>query len=78
MATIGNMGAEVGATGSIFGYSSSMGRYLKATRRAATVDALQPYLADLKADHGAEYDQVIKIVRLVLSAVSQLDLRREY
>jgi hypothetical protein len=68
MATIGNMGAEVGATGSIFGYTASMGRYLQATRRAATVDALRPYLADLRADKGAEYDQVIEIVRSTVLA----------
>jgi len=32
--TIGNMGAEIGATTSTFGYDSSMKRYLKATGRA--------------------------------------------
>ncbi|GAA6042683.1 hypothetical protein JCM8097_003744 [Rhodosporidiobolus ruineniae] len=61
MATIGNMGAEIGATCSIFPYTDSMGRFLQQTRRAATVDALQPYRKDLRADEGAEYDRYIAI-----------------
>ena len=45
-ATICNMGAEIGATTSIFDYDESMGRYLRATGRAAAAD-----LADAAADH---------------------------
>jgi aconitate hydratase len=33
MATIGNMGAEVGATSSVFPYTHSMGQYLRLTGR---------------------------------------------
>ncbi|WP_020526592.1 aconitate hydratase [Flexithrix dorotheae] len=44
--TICNMGAEIGATTSTFGYDDSMRRYLKATGRADIVD-----LADKVADH---------------------------
>ena len=44
--TICNMGAEIGATTSIFDYDDSMSRYLRATGRAATAD-----LADSVADH---------------------------
>lgn len=62
MGTIGNMGAEVGATSTIFPYNDSMGDYLTATRRADTVRALQPFRADFKADEGAEYDRYIEIV----------------
>src|SRR5690606_32349135 len=36
--TIGNMGAEIGATTSTFGYDESMERYLRATNRAAVAD----------------------------------------
>ncbi|MEY3376204.1 MAG: hypothetical protein RL463_509, partial [Bacteroidota bacterium] len=36
--TICNMGAEIGATTSTFGYDESMGRYLRATGRAAVAD----------------------------------------
>ena len=45
-ATICNMGAEIGATTSIFDYDESMGRYLRATGRAETAD-----LADAAAHH---------------------------
>ena len=45
-ATICNMGAEIGATTSIFDYDESMGRYLRATGRAEAAD-----LADAAADH---------------------------
>lgn len=44
--TICNMGAEIGATTSTFGYDDSMRRYLRATGRDAVVD-----LADQVADH---------------------------
>ncbi|MDB9775009.1 aconitate hydratase [Vicingaceae bacterium] len=44
--TICNMGAEIGATTSTFGYDDSMRRYLKATDRADVVA-----LADEVADH---------------------------
>ncbi|MBX2843178.1 MAG: aconitate hydratase [Flammeovirgaceae bacterium] len=44
--TICNMGAEIGATTSTFGYDDSMRRYLKATDRADIVE-----LADKVADH---------------------------
>lgn len=65
--TICNMGAEIGATTSTFGYDESMGRYLRATERADIAD-----LADQVAEHltgDAEcyanpekyFDQVIEI-----------------
>ncbi len=44
--TICNMGAEIGATTSTFGYDDSMRRYLSATGRQDVVDA-----ADKVADH---------------------------
>ena len=44
--TICNMGAEIGATTSTFGYDESMRRYLKATGREEVVSA-----ADLIAEH---------------------------
>ena len=44
--TICNMGAEIGATTSTFGYDESMGRYLRATGRADVAD-----LADGVAEH---------------------------
>ncbi len=44
--TICNMGAEIGATTSTFGYDESMSRYLKATERAEVAE-----LADQVAEH---------------------------
>ena len=65
--TICNMGAEIGATTSTFGYDESMRRYLNATGRAEVVSA-----ADLIAEHltgdpevyenpTAYFDQLIEI-----------------
>ncbi|KAI8843286.1 aconitate hydratase [Chytriomyces cf. hyalinus JEL632] len=63
MATICNMGAEVGATTSVFPYSSAMSSYLRATGRSETAEASDKYFAEglLKADSGVEYDKVIEI-----------------
>jgi aconitate hydratase len=65
--TICNMGAEIGATTSTFGYDASMSRYLAATGRAeiATMaDAIQEHLtgdAEVYANPSAYFDQVIEI-----------------
>ena len=48
--TICNMGAEVGATTSIFAYDESMKRYLKSTEREDVVKAASNIQDDLKAD----------------------------
>jgi homoaconitase len=58
------MGAEVGATSTLFPYSHSMRQYLHATARgpvAAAADEAQN-ASFLSADPGAEYDEVINIV----------------
>lgn len=65
--TICNMGAEIGATTSTFGYDESMSRYLKATGReevAAMADAIREHLtADPEVYAAPEkyFDQVIEI-----------------
>lgn len=65
--TICNMGAEIGATTSIFGYDESMSRYLKATEReevAEMADAVRSYLTgDVECYANPEhyFDQVIEI-----------------
>ncbi|WP_425236436.1 aconitate hydratase [Ulvibacterium sp.] len=48
--TICNMGAEVGATTSTFGYDESMDRYLRATDRADVADAALQVKEHLTAD----------------------------
>ncbi|MCU1392499.1 MAG: acnA [Ilumatobacteraceae bacterium] len=60
-ATICNMGAEIGATCSLFGYDDNMSVYLKATGREAIADAADAVAADLRPDDGASYDQIIEI-----------------
>ncbi|CAN5486761.1 aconitate hydratase [soil metagenome] len=60
-ATICNMGAEIGATCSLFGYDDNMAMYLKATGREAIADAADNVASDLRADDGALYDQLIEI-----------------
>jgi aconitate hydratase len=65
--TICNMGAEIGATTSTFGYDESMSRYLKATGReeiAAMADQVKEHLtgdAEVYANPEAYFDQVIEI-----------------
>ena len=65
--TICNMGAEIGATTSTFGYDESMSRYLKATGRedvANLADGIKEYLtadAEVYANPEKYFDQVIEI-----------------
>jgi aconitate hydratase len=60
-ATICNMGAEIGATCSVFGYDHNMAVYLKATGREAIADAANKVASDLRPDDGALYDQLVEI-----------------
>lgn len=66
-ATITNMGAELGATSSVFPFDSSMKTYLKAGNRKKEADLASRYEHLLKADPevfkspGDFYDQVIEI-----------------
>ncbi|KAJ7783501.1 aconitase family-domain-containing protein [Mycena maculata] len=63
LATVANMGAEVGATSSTFPYTPNMRAYLNATGRAPVARAADQAAAQgfLNADEGAEYDQIIEI-----------------
>lgn len=61
MATICNMGAEIGATTSVFPFNDSMYNYLKATKRKDIGDFARTYAKELREDEGAEYDQLIEI-----------------
>ena len=65
--TICNMGAEIGATTSTFGYDASMERYLRATDRSDIADAANTIAEHLTGDAEvyenpeAYFDQVIEI-----------------
>eukprot|EP00055_Hartaetosiga_balthica_P005642 m.16829 g.16829 ORF g.16829 m.16829 type:complete len:782 (+) comp4676_c0_seq2:281-2626(+) len=61
MGTICNMGAEIGATTSVFPYTDSMGDYLAATGRKDIAEYASEYKHLLTADEGASYDQIIEI-----------------
>lgn len=65
--TITNMGAELGATTSVFPFDERMAKYLRATRRADVADLAEKYAEYLKADPEIEkdpktyFDQVVEI-----------------
>jgi aconitate hydratase len=65
--TICNMGAEIGATTSVFGYDEKMGNYLRQTERseiADLADSIMPYLRadeDVAINPVKYYDQLIEI-----------------
>jgi aconitate hydratase len=65
--TISNMGAEIGATTSTFGYDESMERYLRATDRSDVADlanAVKEHLTadpEVYANPSAYFDEVIEI-----------------
>ncbi|KAJ7054095.1 aconitate hydratase [Mycena amicta] len=61
MATICNMGAEIGATTSLFPFNKRMTDYLNATKRQQIAQYATQFAHNLTADQGAEYDQVIDI-----------------
>ncbi|MBI3725867.1 aconitate hydratase [bacterium] len=66
-ATICNMGAELGATGSVFPFDDKMDAYLRTTGRAAIADIAQKNRSLLQADADVEeswkkyFDQVVEI-----------------
>jgi aconitate hydratase len=66
-ATIANMGAELGATGSIFSFDETMARYLRGTERGGLADlanrsrALLTADAEVEAEPARFFDQVIEI-----------------
>jgi aconitate hydratase len=66
-ATICNMGAETGATSSVFPYDDEMRQYLRATGRNDVADAADKASENLKADDAVQadpetfYDRVIEI-----------------
>ncbi|XP_069380944.1 aconitate hydratase, mitochondrial-like [Paralichthys olivaceus] len=61
MATICNMGAEIGATTSVFPYNHRMRTYMEKTGRGDIASVSDQFQEDLVPDKGCEYDQVIEI-----------------
>ncbi len=74
-ATICNMGAEIGATTSLFPYDEHVAAYLKATRREEIADAANGVVEDLRADPEVEADPeryFDEVIELDLSASTPL------
>ncbi len=62
MATICNMGAEIGATASVFPFTEAQAAFLGATGRAGAAAMARRFAKDLlAADEGCRYDRVIEI-----------------
>ncbi|VDM11305.1 unnamed protein product [Wuchereria bancrofti] len=61
MSTICNMGAEIGATTSVFPFNDNMVEYLKATKREAIAKEAMRYKEILTPDEGSEYNKLIEI-----------------
>ncbi len=70
-ATICNMGAEIGATTSLFAYDDAVARYLKSTGREALADA-----ADAMAHHLRSDDEVLNNPHGFYDRVIEIDLDR--
>lgn len=61
MGTVCNMGAEIGATTSLFPFNERMYDYLAATKRKSIGDFARTYAAELHEDEGAQYDELIEL-----------------
>lgn len=62
MATICNMGAEIGATTSVFPFNERMAAYLKSTGRSGIADEAKKFQSKiLTADSNCQYDELIEI-----------------
>ncbi len=72
-ATITNMGAELGATTSIFPYDERMERYLRSTQRGALADLANHRRALLQADPEVERDPGKYFDRIVEIDLSKLE-----
>ena len=72
-ATICNMGAELGATGSIFPYDSRMGDYLRGTDRESLADLADANIAALAADPEVQADPGRFFTRVVEIDLSKME-----
>eukprot|EP00166_Cyanidium_caldarium_P003126 ctg_302.g131 len=59
--SIGNLGAEVGATTTVFPYNRRMRDYLHATQRQAVAALADGFVEHLRPDENAVYDRLIDI-----------------
>jgi len=71
--TICNMGAEIGATTSTFGYDASMSRYLKSTGRADVAELADSIALHLTADPECYADPVTYFDQVIEINLSELE-----
>lgn len=72
------MGAEIGATTSLFPFNKRMGDYLRATGRADVAADAEKNMDLLTPDAGAPYDQVSPTTVIGTSIPERLGGRRMY
>ena len=72
--TICNMGAEIGATTSLFPYDEAISRYLHATNRMETAEAADSVSSDLQADPEVEEDPHSFFDRVIAVSYTHLTL----
>ena len=76
MGTICNMGAELGATTSVFPFNQRMADYLTATERSDIAGEAAKYKDSLLSpDAGCQYDQVIGKRRITFVKFSSMFFR---
>lgn len=71
--TICNMGAEIGATTSTFGYDDSMSRYLRSTGRADVAEMADQIAAHLTADAACYKDPALYFDQVIEINLSELE-----
>ena len=72
------MGAEIGATTSLFPFNNRMADYLNATNRGQIAEYAKRFSHNLTADEGADYDRVIDIVCAVIILSRLLELMEAF
>jgi aconitate hydratase len=72
-ATITNMGAEIGATTSLFPYDIHTEKYLRATRRMDVVESANSISSDLAADVEVEVNPMQYFSEVIIIDLSQLE-----
>ena len=69
MGTICNMGAEIGATTSVFPYNERMDEYLKATNRADIANLASDNYNLLSPDANCKYDEVRRVFTMLVITI---------
>ena len=66
------MGAEIGATTSLFPFNDRMYEYLAATNRKEIGDFARAYESELREDEGAEYGELLTVILVKIQVKCKL------